>query len=293
MSIKTTFLIVVVAPAPKRGRKPGRGGRGKGRGGARNNARSLSSTPTTSQTVIKRERSPSVDSTKTQVRSKVAKLNSAPAKKSQESPRSLRSRGGQNQTYPSPADEAPPSIHGQQQRASRRKQDNDEAELNQSSSNNDSVKTHSVPPTSVVVPKSEEIGFAGESTDSSGKRIPRLIDVSAAHRREALSGVEPLEWSSQDVAQFLRVNDCAAYCDTFTKAVSTCLALNVREKLNFNKFFFFHRQVVDGRALLSMNKDRLLPLTNMKLGPSVKILDLISQLKKVGSLTNTRQNANN
>lgn len=148
-----------------------------------------------------------------------------PLKKSQESPRSLRSRGGQNPAYPSPADEAPPSIHGQQQRLSRRKQENDEAELNQSSSNNESLKSRSVPLTQVAVPNSEDIGLTGEATDSSGKRIPRLIDVSAAHRREALSGVAPLEWNPQDVAQFLRVNDCAAYCDTFTKAVSTSLCV--------------------------------------------------------------------
>lgn len=206
-TIQTICNFTVVAPVAKRGRKPGRGGRGKGRGGAgRNNARSLSSTPTT-----KRERSPSVDSTKAQqVRSKVAKLNSVPLlKKSQESPRSLRSRGGQG--YSAAADETPTSI---QRASSRRKQDNVDELNNQSlSSNNDKT----VPLNDV--PKNEEL-IIGETTDSSGKRIPRLIDVSAAHRREALSGVAPLEWNSQDVAQFLRVNDCTAYCDTFTKAVS-------------------------------------------------------------------------
>lgn len=72
-----------------------------------------------------------------------------------------------------------------------------------------------MPPT---VPKNES---TKESIDSNGKHIPRLIDLNTlAQRREALSGVTPLEWTTQDVAQFLRVNDCAHYCNKFTNAVS-------------------------------------------------------------------------
>ena len=51
------------------------------------------------------------------------------------------------------------------------------------------------------------------------KCIPRLIDVGPAQRREALVGVLPLDWSQQDVAQFLKNNDCAAYSTYFTEAV--------------------------------------------------------------------------
>ncbi len=48
--------------------------------------------------------------------------------------------------------------------------------------------------------------------------------------------------------------------------------------------------MVDGRELLSMNKDQVLQMTNMKLGPSLKIFDLVSQLKsKVGSVPQSRQ----
>lgn len=217
-----------MTPVPvKRGRKPGsgRGGRGKSRGGGRG-GRSQNSTPSTTPIVSgKRERSPSLDSaTKASVRGKVAKLTPLPIDKSQESPRSLRSRGGQNQNYPSPADEAPINIH-QQQRTNRRKTETEDAEMSQPSPGTptgESWKTRSLmPPASVAVQKAQESGSTGESTDSSGKRIPRLIDLSAANRREALSGVTPLDWTPQDVAQFLRVNDYTAYCDNFTKSVST------------------------------------------------------------------------
>ena len=53
------------------------------------------------------------------------------------------------------------------------------------------------------------------------KFIPRLIDVSPANRREALVGVSPLDWSSDDVAQFLTVNDCSAYYENFLKWTTT------------------------------------------------------------------------
>lgn len=211
-----------MAPVVKKGRKPGRGGRGKSRGGGRGGGRPQNSTAMTQSLVLsKRDRSPSGDSSKA-IRGKAAKLVPSSIRKSQESPRSLRSRGGQNQNCPSPADEAPTAIHNQYQRSSRRKTDNEDAEMSNSSfgsPTNESWKSRSVPSTSAIVPKALENGATSEFKDGSSKRIPRLIDVSAANRREALSCVAPLEWTSDDVAQFLRVNDCTAYCDTFTKAV--------------------------------------------------------------------------
>ena len=53
------------------------------------------------------------------------------------------------------------------------------------------------------------------------KRIPRLIDVAPAHRREALVGVLPLDWTVQNVAHFLKTNDCTAYSTAFTDAVNS------------------------------------------------------------------------
>jgi hypothetical protein len=50
---------------------------------------------------------------------------------------------------------------------------------------------------------------------------------------------------------------------------------------------------VDGRGLLSMSKDQVLQLTNMKLGPSLKIFDLVSQLKSKVGPGSRQQNASN
>lgn len=53
-------------------------------------------------------------------------------------------------------------------------------------------------------------------------------------------------------------------------------------------------QSVDGRALLNLTKEQVLALTQMKLGPSVKIIDLITQLKtRVGSSGFARQQSTN
>lgn len=57
-----------------------------------------------------------------------------------------------------------------------------------------------------------------QSTGASGKVIPRLVDAtgSVGDPGELI----PAEWNVFDVAQFLRVNDCAAYCDSFSRRVS-------------------------------------------------------------------------
>lgn len=47
--------------------------------------------------------------------------------------------------------------------------------------------------------------------------IPRLIDASGPVDTKDLV---PNQWRVSDVAQFLRVNDCSAYSDSFINQVS-------------------------------------------------------------------------
>jgi hypothetical protein len=61
---------------------------------------------------------------------------------------------------------------------------------------------------------------------ASGKLIPRLVDATGSVGEPG--ELIPVEWNVFDVAQFLRVNDCAAYCDSFSRRVSECL-FNWRE----------------------------------------------------------------
>lgn len=58
--------------------------------------------------------------------------------------------------------------------------------------------------------------FLLQNSGASTKLIPRLIDSTGSSETGELI---PAEWNVFDVAQFLRVNDCAAYCDSFSKKV--------------------------------------------------------------------------
>ncbi|XP_056647986.1 polycomb protein Sfmbt isoform X1 [Diorhabda sublineata] len=91
------------------------------------------------------------------------------------------------------------------------------------------------------------------STSSSPKVIPRLVDASGNNSEHR--DLCPEEWNVLDVAQFLRVNDCANYCDSFSK------------------------QNIDGKKLLDLSKEDILKFTGGKVGPSLKIYDLVQQLK--------------
>lgn len=71
----------------------------------------------------------------------------------------------------------------------------------------------------------------------------------------SLSSLHPRRWGVAHVARFLRLNDCASYCQGFC------------------------RQKVDGAQLLELTKESVMALTDMKVGPSLKIFDLIQQLK--------------
>ncbi|KAJ8927174.1 hypothetical protein NQ314_020450 [Rhamnusium bicolor] len=55
------------------------------------------------------------------------------------------------------------------------------------------------------------------TNNTSTKLIPRLIDTTGGSCETG--GLCPEEWNVFDVAQFLRVNDCANYCDSFSKQV--------------------------------------------------------------------------
>lgn len=65
----------------------------------------------------------------------------------------------------------------------------------------------------------------------------------------------PETWNVYDITQFLRVNDCTAHCETFS------------------------RNKIDGKRFLQLSKDEIITLLGMKVGPALKIYDLIQQLK--------------
>lgn len=96
------------------------------------------------------------------------------------------------------------------------------------------------------------------STVTSVKHIPCLISGSTVPQSISQNGDElaPDSWNVFDVGQFLRVNDCAAHCEIF----------------NQNK--------IDGKRLLEITDDEIFKMLNMKVGPALKVQDLIKKLRE-------------
>uniref|UniRef100_A0A336KNL0 CSON013286 protein n=1 Tax=Culicoides sonorensis TaxID=179676 RepID=A0A336KNL0_CULSO len=89
------------------------------------------------------------------------------------------------------------------------------------------------------------------------KHIPKLNRSSNCNSPEKLdpNQILPDTWNNEDVVQFLKINDCAAHSESF---VTTC---------------------VDGKRMLELTKDDIIGMLGMKVGPALKIYDLIQQLK--------------
>lgn len=89
------------------------------------------------------------------------------------------------------------------------------------------------------------------------KYIPRLNRSSNTNSPDKADSTQlcPDTWTNDDVIQFLTTNDCSLHCESFSAAA------------------------VDGKRLLELTKDDIITLLGMKVGPALKIYDLIQQLK--------------
>jgi hypothetical protein len=105
-------------------------------------------------------------------------------------------------------------------------------------------------------------GETDGSQETGAVRIPKLTNT---FFNADMPGVDPDSWTIQDVGTFLQLNDCGTHCESF----------------EHNK--------MDGPKLLSLTKDQIIVLTKMKVGPAVKILDLIGHLKRIANYTRTKK----
>lgn len=96
------------------------------------------------------------------------------------------------------------------------------------------------------------------TSSTSEKEIP-CLDSSGFDGAQNFKSEDicPAQWSVEDVCEFLKKNDCAAYCDNFSK------------------------QEINGEKLLTLSKEECFDLTGMKAGPSIKIAHLITCLNKI------------
>ncbi|TRY73854.1 hypothetical protein TCAL_01907 [Tigriopus californicus] len=89
------------------------------------------------------------------------------------------------------------------------------------------------------------------------KVIPRLVDSAGqvSNQRIRDSNLDPANWNVDEVAQFLEINDCATLVDAFID------------------------QGVDGSRFLSLAKEEVMKLANNKIGPCLKVENLLTLLK--------------
>uniref|UniRef100_A0A182Q5P1 FCS-type domain-containing protein n=1 Tax=Anopheles farauti TaxID=69004 RepID=A0A182Q5P1_9DIPT len=98
-------------------------------------------------------------------------------------------------------------------------------------------------------PDSISGGLAGGLSNSNGSNSAFSLGGSSGAQ------IMPESWEVKDVATFLTVNDCAVHAEQFVQ------------------------NAIDGKRLLELSKDDIITLLNLKVGPALKIFDLIQQLK--------------
>jgi hypothetical protein len=67
--------------------------------------------------------------------------------------------------------------------------------------------------------------------------------------------LSPLEWDCNDVIEFLKRSNCSQHCELFM------------------------RNKIDGKKLLQLTQNEIIQLLGMKVGPAIKVHDLIQQIK--------------
>jgi hypothetical protein len=67
--------------------------------------------------------------------------------------------------------------------------------------------------------------------------------------------LSPLEWDCNDVIEFLKRSNCSQHCELFM------------------------RNKIDGKKLLQLTQTEIIQLLGMKVGPAIKVYDLIQQIK--------------
>lgn len=104
-----------------------------------------------------------------------------------------------------------------------------------------------------------EVDDVGIALPLQEKYIPKLNRSSTSNVPDLMANgnnvLQPYLWTLDDVVQFLTINDCTVHCSSFIKAM------------------------VDGRRMLELTKDDIITLLGMKVGPALKIFDLIQQLR--------------
>lgn len=95
-----------------------------------------------------------------------------------------------------------------------------------------------------------KLSYSSSSANNSPPESPTSSSSSTGG-----TSLQPETWTMDEVVQFLTINDCKSHCESFIASQ------------------------VDGKRMLELTKDDIITLLGMKVGPALKIFDLIQQLK--------------
>lgn len=148
-----------------------------------------------------------------------------------------------------------------------------EVEEEEQEENVSSTTAQAIMTTTTTTTGSASLSFTGPATPSSNaSRLP--------------TG-PPQEWSVEGVINFIADTDpaLAVHAELFRKHVSfthsietsSSTFMDVIEKTNVS---FFHPQEIDGKALLLLNSDMMMKYMDMKLGPALKICNLVNRIAR-------------
>ena len=92
-----------------------------------------------------------------------------------------------------------------------------------------------------------------------------------------ISKSSPADWTVEQVIEYLRSEDSSLTCiDTFREHVSRCVFKFRWTLIHFSRFRI---QEIDGKAFILLNSDLMMKYMSLKLGPALKICNIIERLK--------------
>lgn len=107
-----------------------------------------------------------------------------------------------------------------------------------------------------MLPVIEEPEMPVLEPETSNHYIPLLVDAAGnttPHKKD--SNLEPSEWTIVDMGEFLKINECSNLVEAFAE------------------------KSVDGATFLNMDKSGIMALVNNKIGPCLKLENLLALLK--------------
>lgn len=145
----------------------------------------------------------------------------------------------------------------------------DEEEENVSSTTAQAITTITTTTTG-----SASLSFTGPATPSS-------------NQSSTLPTGPPQEWSVEGVIKFIADTDpaLAVHAELFRKHVSNLSSSNFYTLSLYRipkiyHSYFIHSQEIDGKALLLLNSDMMMKYMDMKLGPALKICNLVNRIAR-------------